>query len=151
MEQDFLLINKNYQQMFNIKLDQDNKDTFDKVFKNTLKHIIKNNNISGKFKIINLYNGTEKIYRYNNDNNDINDNNDNQLGGGDNHRNNFQSSWIKLNDYIENNHNNINFHNLDQLHKQFLITGSSYGISNNELNNMFVNLLVSKNIDNLNT
>ena len=146
MEQDFLLINKNYQQLFNIKLDEENKENFDKVFKNTLKHIIKNNNISGKFKIINLFNGTEKIYRYNDIN--YNDNN-NQLGG--NNRDDFQLSWIKLKDYIENNYKNINKHYLDQLHKQFLNTGSSFGISNSELNNMFINLLVSKNIDNLNT
>jgi len=146
MEQDFLLINKNYQQLFNIKLDEENKENFDKVFKNTLKHIIKNNNISGKFKIINLFNGTEKIYRYNDIN--YNDNN-NQLGG--NNRDDFQLSWIKLKDYVENNYKNINKHYLDQLHKQFLNTGSSFGISNSELNNMFINLLVSKNIDNLNT
>ena len=131
MEQDFLLISKNYQQLFNIRINND-QDDFDKAFNNTLKHIIKTNNVIGKFKIINLYNGVEKVYKLSNK----------QLGGSDDTiKNEFQFAWLELKNYKEN--DNANKHHIDQLYKKLIIAGSNYDISNEEINNMFINLITA--------
>ena len=132
MEQEFLFISKTHTELIAIKADTIDEGMFKNNLYNNIKKIIKNNDVDGKFKLVNLYNGTEKKYRT-----------DNlvQLGGKNK---NFDSIWKELSDYVyENITKNINNDKLNKLYHQFILIGGDYGIHNDELNNMFVNLLNS--------
>ena len=134
MEQEYLFISKKHTELFSIKSDVIDETMFENNLFTNIKYIIKNNNIDGKFKLVNLYNGVEKKYRT-----------DNliQIGGVNNDID-FGSSWTKLSNFIYNNiENKIDSSNLNELYNKFILDGGDYGINKDELNNMFLSLLES--------
>ena len=137
MEQDFIYISKDYHQVFTIKTDIIDDKLFNNTFNQTIKKITKEKNNSKKFKIVNLYNASDKKYKI-----------DRKLigggGGGNNYNDDFQTSWSNLTNYIHDNiENKINNNYVTDLYNQVLISGNNYGIPKDEIKKMFFNLLNS--------
>jgi len=145
MEQEFLFIHNNHNEIFSIKLDTISESKFNKHYLKNIKFIIQNNNLNGKFNVVNLFNGIHKKYKTNDIVNATNL--DDMIGGSSN----FSNSWNTINKYISSTDmtsNNINYGHINDLYKQLVIDGQKINIPNDEINRMFINLLESsKNSD----
>ncbi len=62
MEQDYLLLHPTHNQIFTVKTDHIDNKEYNYIFNTNIKNIIKTNNLSGNYKIVNLYNGSDKEF-----------------------------------------------------------------------------------------
>ena len=138
MEQNFLFIHKNYQEIFTVRTDKIDEEWFENNTKNWLLNIVKKNDIKGKFKLVNLYNGLDKKYKAENLHNI-------QLGGfiNDDKSENFNKAWQNINTYVNENikNDNMDEKHVSKLYHNLLNSGQEYNIHKDEINKMFLNLL----------
>jgi hypothetical protein len=79
MEQNYLFLHDKHRQLFTIKVDTINEKIYKNIMDNNIHNIIKSNDLSGKYSLVNLYNGASDNFDiddniYNKQSDEINDN-----------------------------------------------------------------------------